>query len=113
MHPEPSIGLLLRSHSRERCPVLLTGTVTIGVSGMVKHPFPIMTARNPAFQRVRLSVFPEFDSVKRYAPYPEDWDIRSEVMMSHQRGGDHANGLIETYLLNEYKNRVISGHSFI
>ena len=24
--------------------------------------------------------------------------------MSHQRGGDHANGLIETYLLNEYKN---------
>ena len=23
--------------------------------------------------------------------------------MSHQRGGDHANGLIETYLLNEYK----------
>lgn len=49
MHPEPSIGLLLRSHSRERCPVLLTGTVTIGVSGMVKHPFLIMTARNPAF----------------------------------------------------------------
>lgn len=34
-------------------------------------------------------------------------------MMSHQRGGDHANGLIETYLLNEYKKRVISGHSFI
>lgn len=33
--------------------------------------------------------------------------------MSHQRGGDHANGLIETYLLNEYKNRVISGHFFI
>ena len=25
------------------------GDVTIGVSGMVKHPFPIMTARNPAF----------------------------------------------------------------
>ncbi len=38
--------------------------------------------------------FPELSSVKRYAPYPEDWDIRSEVMMSHQRGGDHANGLI-------------------
>lgn len=49
MYPEPSIGLLLLLHSRERCPVLLTGTVTIGVSGMVKHPFPIMTARNPAF----------------------------------------------------------------
>ena len=72
--PEPSIGLLLRSHSRERCPVLLTGTVTIGVSGMVKHPFPIMTARNPAFQRVRLSVFPEFDSVQALCSLPEDWD---------------------------------------
>ena len=50
-----------------------------------------------------LQSFQEFESVKRYAPYPEDWDIRSEVMMSHQRGGDHANELIETYLLNEYK----------
>lgn len=55
------------------------------------------------FSEYGFQSFPEFDSVKRYAPYPEDWDIRSEVMMSHQRGGDHANGLIETYLLNEYK----------
>lgn len=55
------------------------------------------------FSEYGFQFFPEFDSVKRYAPYPEDWDIRSEVMMSHQRGGDHANGLIETYLLNEYK----------
>ena len=55
------------------------------------------------FSEYGFQSFPVFDSVKRYAPYPEDWDIRSEVMMSHQRGGDHANGLIETYLLNEYK----------
>lgn len=55
------------------------------------------------FSKYGFQSFPEFESVKRYAPYPEDWDIRSEVMMSHQRGGDHANGLIETYLLNEYK----------
>ena len=55
------------------------------------------------FSEYGFQSFPEFDSVKRYAPYPEDWDIRSEVMMSHQRGGDHANELIETYLLNEYK----------
>lgn len=55
------------------------------------------------FSEYGFQSFPEFESVKRYAPYPEDWDIRSEVMMSHQRGGDHANGLIETYLLNEYK----------
>ena len=55
------------------------------------------------FSEYGFQSFPEFESVKRYAPNPEDWDIRSEVMMSHQRGGDHANGLIETYLLNEYK----------
>lgn len=55
------------------------------------------------FSEYGFQSFPEFESVKRYAPYPEDWNIRSEVMMSHQRGGDHANGLIETYLLNEYK----------
>ena len=55
------------------------------------------------FSEYGFQSFPEFESVKRYAPYPEDWEIRSEVMMSHQRGGDHANGLIETYLLNEYK----------
>lgn len=55
------------------------------------------------FSEYGFQSFPEFESVKRYAPYPEDWDIRSEVMISHQRGGDHANGLIETYLLNEYK----------
>lgn len=55
------------------------------------------------FSEYGFQSFPEFESVKRYAFYPEDWDIRSEVMMSHQRGGDHANGLIETYLLNEYK----------
>ena len=55
------------------------------------------------FSEYGFQSFPEFESVKRYAPYPEAWDIRSEVMMSHQRGGDHANGLIETYLLNEYK----------
>ena len=46
--------------------------------------------------------FPEFESVKLYAPEERDWDITSEVMMSHQRGGDHANMLIKTYLLNEY-----------
>lgn len=55
------------------------------------------------FSEYGFQSFPEFESVKRYAPYPKDWDIRSEVMMAHQRGGEHANGLIETYLLNEYK----------
>lgn len=55
------------------------------------------------FSEYGFQSFPEFESVKLYAPEKEDWDIYSEVMMSHQRGGAHANGLIETYLLNEYR----------
>lgn len=61
------------------------------------------TTKSRFFSEYGLQSFPEFASVKRYAPLQEDWNIRSEVMMLHQRGGEHANGLIETYLLNEYK----------
>lgn len=59
--------------------------------------------RSRFFSEYGFQSFPEFQSVKQYAPRPEDWNITSEVMMSHQRGGAHANGLIETYLLNEYR----------
>ena len=59
--------------------------------------------RSRFFSEYGFQSFPEFESVKRYAPRQEDWDIYSEVMMSHQRGGMHANELIETYLLNEYR----------
>lgn len=59
--------------------------------------------RSRFFSEYGFQSFPEFESVKRYAPCEEDWDIYSEVMMSHQRGGMHANQLIETYLLNEYR----------
>ena len=58
--------------------------------------------RSRFFSEYGFQSFPEFQSVKQYAPRPEDWNITSEVMMSHQRGGAHANNLIETYLLNEY-----------
>ena len=58
--------------------------------------------RSRFFSEYGFQSFPEFQSVKQYAPNPEDWNITSEVMMSHQRGGAHANNLIETYLLNEY-----------
>lgn len=58
--------------------------------------------RSRFFSEYGFQSFPEFESVKIYAPEEKDWNITSEVMMSHQRGGDHANQLIETYLLNEY-----------
>ena len=110
--PEPSIGLL---------PFCIRGRDVRTTDGdrhywsvwHGKAPISDYDSENPLFSEYGFQSFPEFDSVKRYAPYPEDWIYVPRVMMSHQRGGDHANGLIETYLLNEYKNRVISGHSFI
>lgn len=58
--------------------------------------------RSRFFSEYGFQSFPEFVSVKQYAPEKRDWDIYSEVMMAHQRGGTHANGLIEAYMLNEY-----------
>lgn len=59
--------------------------------------------RSRFFSEYGFQSFPEFESVKRYAPYEKDWAITSETMMAHQRGGAHANSLIETYLLSEYQ----------
>ena len=59
--------------------------------------------RSRFFSEYGFQSFPDMASVRHYAPRPEDWDIRSEVMMAHQRGGSFANQLIETYLLNEYR----------
>ena len=55
------------------------------------------------FSEYGFQSFPEYQSVLKYAPEERDHDIYSEVMMAHQRGGDHANGLIEWYLLHEYQ----------
>jgi beta-mannosidase len=45
--------------------------------------------------------FPEMKTVKQYAT-PEDYDIFSEVMKSHQRSSI-GNGTIEYYMLQDYK----------
>jgi Beta-galactosidase/beta-glucuronidase len=63
--------------------------------------FNIIRARY--FSEYGFQSFPEYQSVLKYAPEEKDHDIFSEVMMAHQRGGSHANGLIEWYLLNEYR----------
>lgn len=59
--------------------------------------------RSRFFSEYGFQSFPEFESIKIYAPKPEDWAITSEVMMDHQRAGSYANNLIEEYLLNEYQ----------
>ncbi len=55
------------------------------------------------FSEYGFQSFPEYQSVLKYAPEARDHSIYSDVMMAHQRGGEHANGLIEWYLLNEYR----------
>jgi beta-mannosidase len=44
--------------------------------------------------------FPEMSTIRKYA-LPEDYDIYSEVMKSHQRSSN-GNGTIEYYMLKEY-----------
>lgn len=61
------------------------------------------TERSRFFSEYGFQSFPEFESVKIYAPNKEDWSITSEVMMAHQRGGSFANELIEDYLTKNYK----------
>lgn len=63
--------------------------------------FNVMRAR--FFSEYGFQSFPEYQSVLKYAPEKRDHSIYSEVMMHHQRGGSHANKLIEWYLLSEYR----------
>lgn len=46
--------------------------------------------------------FPEFGSVKKYAPEQRDWDIYSEVMLTHQRN-NRGNQLINSYMQKDYR----------
>lgn len=55
------------------------------------------------FSEYGFQSFPEFESVKLYAPKPHDWAINSEAMMDHQRAGSYANNLIKEYMDREYR----------
>lgn len=58
--------------------------------------------RSRFFSEYGFQSFPEFESVKKFAPEPMDWNIMSEVMLAHQRAGTYGNQLMEDYLVNEY-----------
>lgn len=60
------------------------------------------TERSRFFSEYGFQSFPEFESVKIYAPFEEDQHINSEVMLAHQRGGIIANNKIEEYMLRSY-----------
>lgn len=55
------------------------------------------------FSEYGFQSFPEFESVKVYAPQERDWSINSEVMMAHQRAGSYANNLIKEYMDQEFR----------
>ncbi len=59
-------------------------------------------AKSRYFSEYGFQSFPIFETVRKYALESTDWDIYSEVMMWHQRGGMNANKTIEKSLLNEY-----------
>lgn len=60
------------------------------------------TERSRFFSEYGFQSFPEFESVKTYAPYENDQQINSEVMLLHQRGGNIANNKIEEYMIKNY-----------
>lgn len=54
------------------------------------------------FSEYGMQSFPEMSTIRKFAPDVADHSIDSEVLMAHQRGGVHANRLIQWYLSNEY-----------
>ena len=67
-----------------------------------KEPFETYATQLPRFMsEYGFQSFPEIATVRKYA-LPEDYDIYSDVMKSHQRSSI-GNGTIEYYMLKEYK----------
>jgi len=67
-----------------------------------KAPFQTYATHLPRFMsEYGFQSFPEISTVRKYA-LPDDYDIFSEVMKSHQRSSI-GNGTIEYYMLQEYK----------
>lgn len=97
---------------RPSSPYAMEDTPSDGVNGD-SHYWGIWHGREPIqnYNKVRsrffseygFQSFPEFESVKIYAPEPRDWDINSEVMMAHQRAGSYANNLIREYMGRDYR----------
>ena len=58
--------------------------------------------RSRFFSEYGYQSFPTMETVNCYAPNPVDHEISTEVMMAHQRGGEHANNLISKALNAEY-----------
>lgn len=75
--------------------------------GVWQRKHPISQYNNETshfFSEYGVQSFPEYSTVVKFAPDTTSHNLTSDVMMWHQRGGEHANGLIQWYLENEYHN---------
>lgn len=72
-----------------------------------KHPISQYNQeKSHFFSEYGVQSFPEYGTILKYAPDTALHHLESDVMMWHQRGGDHANQLIAWYLENEYRNPI-------
>jgi len=66
------------------------------------EPFEVFKERTGRFMsEYGFQSFPEFKTVKSFT-MPEDWDIESDVMLSHQKH-PRGNQLIKTYMERDYR----------
>lgn len=69
-----------------------------------KHPISqYNNEKSHFFSEYGVQSFPEYSTIVKYAPDTISHNLDSDVMMWHQRGGEHANSLIAWYLENEYR----------
>lgn len=72
-----------------------------------KHPISQYNdEKSHFFSEYGVQSFPEYGTILKFAPDTAQHHLDSDVMMWHQRGGNHANQLIAWYLENEYRNPV-------
>lgn len=92
-------------------PFSVRGTGSDGINGD-RHFYGVGHRRMPVsmyneekahfFSEYGMQSFPEYATVRTFAPDVTTHNITSELMMWHQRGGDEANKVIEWYVNSEY-----------
>lgn len=92
-------------------PFSMRGSGSDGVNGD-RHFYGVGHRRMPVssyndetahfFSEYGMQSFPEYSTILEFAPDTTTHNISSELMMSHQRGGENANKVIEWYVNSEY-----------
>lgn len=91
------------SGSRDGCSDNCGDTHYWGVWHSMHPTWMFNNVKSRFFSEYGFQSFPEYESVKLYTDGDKDLSISSDVMMSHQRGGESANRRIMDYMLSEYR----------